>query len=278
MKFIKYIFLILLASCNTIEINEDRLILKESAISIKELSSLNSKIYDEISKYDVIMMGENHGTNEPSEFVYGLCELIAEHEERVVLGLEISPDKMKGFSIAMSLEQLKQLNFFIDENTFGMNGEAWLKLIDKSNQNTKIITKFIDYQRVSPRDSSMYNAICDIRKNYSNTKIVTLTGNLHNWLKPFENRLMLGGYLMKDSINFDSEKIMSIMHIFNQGTMLNNLGNDLELSTIEGKDNIFNTTISSDMFLCRRVNKEDKYYTHLLYTDKVSHSKVIENK
>jgi len=230
MKIINTLLILLVLSCNTVELSETQLNLKANAIPINKLSNLNTDIYEEISNYEIIMIGEMHGTNEPAEFAYGLCKLIAEQEENVILGMEISPSQMEDFSDALTIEQLKQLPFFNGENSSGMNGEAWLNLIHRSNQNNKIIIKFFDYQSVAPRDSSMYNAICDIRKTYPNTKIVTLSGNLHNWLQPFRENKMLGSYLVKDTINFDKNKIMSIMHFYNEGTMLNNIGNGLELS------------------------------------------------
>ena len=62
-----------------------------------------------------------------------------------------------------------------------------------------------------------------------------------------------------------------------EGTMLNNIGNGLELKTIEGKDNIFNKTIAADKFFCKKINTQRDHYTHFFYTNKVSHSKVLEN-
>lgn len=278
MKIVNTILILLVLSCNTVELSEMQLNLKANAIPINKLSNLDTDIYEAISNYEIIMIGEMHGTNEPAEFAYGLCKLIAQQEENVILGMEISPGQMDGFSETMSIEQLKKLPFFNGENLSGMNGEAWLNLIDRSNQNNKIITKFFDYQRVAPRDSSMYNAICDIRKTHPNTKIVTLSGNLHNRIKPFRDNKMLGVYLVNDTINFDSNKIMSLMHFYNEGTMLNNIGNGLELTTIEGKENIFNKTLSTDKFFCKKINPLRDDYTHFFYTNKVSHSKVIENK
>lgn len=224
---------------------------------------------------EVIMIGEMHGTMEPSRFASGLCSLIADREDKVVLGMEIPPSQMKGYNKDMSLEQLLDLDFFAAENISGMNGEAWIQLLNESNQNDRIITKFIDTQEFE-RDSSMYLSILDIKRNYPNTKIVTLTGNIHNWIKPYKGTLKLGGYLMRDTMNFDKNKIMSINHIFNQGTMLNNLGDGLELTTIKPKENIFNKTIRSKNFLSMNIYSSQNAYSHFLYTEEVNHSSTIE--
>jgi len=251
-------------------------ILKTHAIPIKTLTSLNQNIYKEIANYDVILLGEMHGTREPAEFAFGLCELIARNEDHVILALEIPASQMNNFSEDMSLSQLADVEFFSEENNYGRNGQAMLELIHKSNQDAKITTRFIDNYRLSTRDSSMYAEIVDIKNTYPDTKIVTLTGNIHNWLIPYRDVDRIGGHLIQDTINFDPKRIMSINHLFSEGTMLNNIGNGLELTTIAPKDNIYNTTMSTEIFFCKRVIADQLQNTHILYTDKVSHSEVID--
>lgn len=276
MRYTLLLLLTTLLSCKSDNLTDTQRELKGSFIDIKSLSKLNIKIYKSIKEYEIIMIGEMHGTQEPAEFAYGLCNLISKHEEKVIMAMEISPRQMDGYHDKMSWEELKQLVFFHGENTSGMNGQAWLNLIHQSNQNDNIEIKFFDYQRVAPRDSSMYNAITEIHKANPNTKIVTLSGNLHNRLGSFNGNLMLGGYLMRDTINFNPDKIMSVMHYYNHGTMLNNIGNGLELTNIEPKDDIFNQVTSSKMLFCPNPFEDRNYFTHVIYTDEVTHSEVVE--
>lgn len=278
MKLFNLFLILLFLSCNSVELSKEQQRMKKSAIAIKNLSILNDKIYKEVVDYDVIMVGEMHGTKEPSEFAFGLCKLISRKEQNVILALEIPPSQMYNYTDNMSIEKIKELGFFRGEGSDGRNGKAWLALLEKSSKNEAIKVKFIDSQRLSTRDSSMYNEVCEIRKAYPKTKIVTLTGNIHNWLRPFSNEIRLGGLLVGDTINFNPQKIMSINHIFNKGTMLNNIGNGLELTTIEGKENIFNTNISAKMFLSKRIYEDRDQYTHFLYTDEVTHSDTLINR
>ncbi|MCA0154515.1 hypothetical protein [Winogradskyella vincentii] len=262
---------------NSTEITQKQKDLKENAIPIKSLSKLSNKIYDEIANFEILMIGEMHGTNEPAEFAYGLCELITEHEDNVIMAMEIRSSLMNNLSDEMSISQLKELDFFHRKNFDGRNGEAWLNLVHKSNKNERIILKFIDNSYPSStRDSSMYREIRNIHNKYPNTKIVTLTGNVHNSLIPIFEEVRIGGYLLKDSVNFDSKKIMSINHVFSEGSMLNNDGTGLKIKTIERKENIYNTTLSHDMFLYKKFPEEQNEYTHILYTDKVTASGIIE--
>ena len=262
---------------NSLELTEEQKDLKKNAIPIQNLSKLSDKIYDEIANYDIIMIGEMHGTNEPAEFAYGLCELIAKHEGSVVMAMEIRASLMNNLSDEMSISELKELDFFRGKNFDGRNGIAWLDLVYKGIKNDGIILKFIDnpYQS-STRDSSMYREIRNIHNKYPNTKIVTLTGNVHNSFTPFFDEERIGGYLVKDTANFDSKKIMSINHVYSEGTMFNNDGTGIKISTIERKDNIYNTTLSHDMFLYKKSSEKQNRYTLILYTAKVTASGIIE--
>jgi len=129
---------------NAIEMTEEQKDLKKNAIPIENLSKLSNKIYDEIENFEILMIGEMHGTNEPAEFAYGLCNLIAKSEKKVVLAMEIRASLMSNLSDELSISELKELDFFRRKNFDGRNGEAWLDLVYKSIQNESIILKFID--------------------------------------------------------------------------------------------------------------------------------------
>jgi len=273
MKKLYYLLLFLCISCGKKEVTNPVDYLKENAIPIKDISKLNQQIYKEISDYNIIMVGEMHGTKEPAEFVHGLCNLITESEKKVVLALEIRASQMENLSNEMSIAQLKELEFFRRENFDGRNGVSMLDLIYKSIKNEKIILKFIDnYYPSSPRDSSMYMEIRHIRHTHPDSKIVTLTGNVHNSITPLFDKERIAGYLLKDTANFDSKKIMSINHAFSEGSMFNNDGTGIKIRDIEREENIYNTTLSHEIFLSKKFPEEQNRYTHILFTDKVTAS------
>lgn len=263
---------------NSVELTEEQKDLKKNAIPIQNLSKLSDKIYDEIANYEIIMIGEMHGTNEPAEFAYGLCELIAKHEGSVIMAMEIRASLMNNLSDEMSISELKELDFFRGKNFDGRNGIAWLDLVYKGIKNDGIILKFIDNPYPSStRDSSMYREIRNIHNKHPNTKIVTLTGNTHNSFIPvYNNKERIGGYLLKDTVNFDSKKIMSINHVFSEGNMLNNDLTGLKMRTIEREENIYNTTLPYEIFLYKKLLEEQNRCTHILYTDKVTASEIIK--
>ena len=116
--------------------------------------------------------------------------------------MEVRASLMSNLSNEMSISELKELDFFRRKNFDGRNGEAWLDLVFKSIQNEGIILKFIDNSYPSStRDSSMYMEIRNIHNSYPNTKIVTLTGNVHNSFAPLFDEVRIGGFLLKESVD-----------------------------------------------------------------------------
>ena len=256
-------------------------VLRENAVAINDLTKLDQKIYDVISEYEVIMIGEMHGTNEPADFAVGISQLIANNEGGVIIALELPNDLLGDLPYPLTQSRLLQSAYFQMENIDGRSGQAWFDLILYAANDSRITLESIDNSLTSPRDSSMYLDMVRIKKTYPNTKIITLTGNIHNWLKPFRDHTTLGGYLLKDEDHFSASKIMSINHLYKEGTMMNNTGNGLELRTITGEDNILNQTIKSDMYLVQQIFEQQDQYTHILYTEKVTHSEPVataENK
>jgi hypothetical protein len=249
--------------------------LKNNAFPIEDLQNLDSTFYQEIKNYDIIMVGEMHGTNEPALFVYGLLKLLSEMGNEVILAIEI-PKSSIGDVRPFNKENLLLTNFFSMENTDGRNGKAWFELIFKSSALNNVTVEFFDNEYVSPRDSSMYLDILKLKRNNQGSKIVTLSGNIHNWLKPFRDNPTMGTYIMNDSTTFKASRIMSINHIYKEGTMMNNTGNGLELRIVEGNDNFYNQTIASKMYLCKTLFKGHNQYTHFLYTEQVTHSEKVK--
>ncbi len=68
---------------------------------------------------------------------------------------------------------------------------------------------------------------------------------------------------------------MSINHLFNKGSMYNRSGDGLRYRNFEGKENIYNQSISAEMFLCKQLFDERGQYTHFLYTEQVTPSDPI---
>lgn len=252
--------------------------IKDHAVELKNLSLQDTSLYKTYKPYDVIMVGEMHGTYEPAQFVTGLANLIADQEGKVSVGLEIPDAAMELFNRKGSDSSLYHSVFFQSKNIDGRNGRAWFEMIKALHKNPKVNLFFFDYPQSPNRDSSMYTAVLDQKKAQPKTKIITLSGNIHNRLKPYKSTKTLGAYLMADSTFFAPNKIMSINHFYRQGTMMNNTGNGLEIKTIEGTDSIFNTSVSFKNYLCPVFWADQNQYNFFLFTWNVTHSEKLIDK
>lgn len=272
----KYIFNVVMLFWLTTALCQDNTeFLKNNAIEIEHLSNLSSSIYEEICSHEVIMVGEMHGTKEPAEFVYGLAKLIAEKEGTVIVGLEVPESKIGLKPEQINEKNLMNTSFFTKENTFGRNGQACFDLIMKCSSDSKIKLAFFDnyINEAADRDEAMYLSIKKLKQTEPNTKIITLSGNIHNMLIPYEEQKTMGYYICNDSITFNRDKIASIFHTFNYGTLMNNIGNGLEFHSIEPLNNIYSTSTSYQKYFCKLLNKPSVNY--VLYTEEVNHSDVI---
>jgi len=204
--------------------------------NLGNLSNLSQAVYDQIKPFDVIMVGEMHGTQEPAKLVYSLAELIADNEGEVYVGMEIPEKRINLSNDELKTENLLQTDFFTAENSFGMNGQSWFDLMVNCGADKRIHVFFLDNYTTSRRDSSMYLEVKKIKELHPKRKILTLTGNIHNRLIPYREGVTMGSCIIGDDSTFEPSEVMSINHYYKEGTMMNNIGNGLELHEAKGKD------------------------------------------
>src|SRR5947207_13565739 len=90
----------------------DEKYLKENAVRIDNPEKLNDSIYTKLSPYQIIMVGEMHGTNESAPFVRGLTDLITGKGDSVQVGLEIYSGFMTNFLQLHTDSSVYQSDFF----------------------------------------------------------------------------------------------------------------------------------------------------------------------
>jgi len=171
--------------------------IEKNAIEIKTPDSLNEEIYNIIQGFQLIMVGEMHGTQEPALLVSGLSELIVKYEGNVSVGLELPRDEMGLFISSPSDSSLLYSEFFSKKNIDGRNGKSWFDLILRCNSNPSINLFYFDnYEsdQLANRDSTMYRWVVKQSIKYPDSKIITLSGNIHNWLLPFRGTPKMGYY------------------------------------------------------------------------------------
>jgi hypothetical protein len=222
-----------------------------------------------------------HGTQEPSLLVESLAKLIAKKEGMVSVGLEIPINELSNFIENSTENNLLNSIFFSKENTDGRNGQSWFNLILRCSKDTNINLFFFDNVNTTKdekRDSIMYVSVKNQRLQFPNNKIITISGNIHNWRIPYNDMTTMGMYCLKDTVNFSYDKICSIDHSYSEGTMLNDTGNGLELSTILFEENLYSKSIDYENYLVFYDFGKENSYNCLYYSKKVNHSKEIKSR
>jgi hypothetical protein len=122
MKGIVLIFIIIHSNL----FGQDFAYMVRNAIKIDRPDSLDGKLYDSISRYRLIMVGEFHGTKEPATFVGGLIDLLIRNGDTVQVGMEIPADQMQDFY------------FFHKTPRSNRATEAWSRLIERFRDLPKV--------------------------------------------------------------------------------------------------------------------------------------------
>ena len=253
--------------------------ISENAKQINNDYTLDSTHYERFKNHSLIMVGEMHGTQEPATLVKAISQLLLQKEATVSIGLEIPEIQMTFFTQSPSDSTLRLTDFFTKENTDGRNGQAWFDLISYWNSTPGINLFFFDNyssMEIGNRDSSMYLSIINQMDKYPQSKVITLSGSIHSWLVPFKDKSTMGNYCLSDSVKFSKNSICSINHVFSEGTMLNNVGNGLELRTIDFEPSIYSESVNYKNYLVFYETAEPSNHNCIFYTRKVNHSQKIK--
>ena len=251
----------------------------QNALPVGKNLEPDSTLYHSFKDYRLIMMGEMHGTLEPAKMTEQLAQLILRYEDSVSIGLEIPEKEMSLFLQNPSERTLKESLFFSKPNEDGRNGRAWFELVRYCMNEPRVSVFFYDNAVSSdvPRDSIMYLEVKKQAALHPQNKILTISGNLHNQLIARNGSKTMGAYLSADSLNFSEEQICSIYHYYAEGTMLNNMGKGLELTTIEFKESDFTSGKHENYFIFYD-SAEPTPNNCIFFTRKVHHSESINFK
>lgn len=250
--------------------------IKENAIKIEKTDTLDDSVYKLLSDYKFIMVGEMHGTLEPAKFTINLAQLLTHNGDSVQLGLEIPDEKMRRFTSEYSDSSIYLSEFFMNRAIDGRESYSWVELISALNKNKRVKLFFFDvnkedYKISDNRDSKIKKQI----QRYPHWKTITLSGNIHNMIKPFRENNTMGCYLIADLELNLSDKLCSINHCYNSGTMHNNTGKGLELRKIANINSIYSSSVDYENYLLLHPSSESESYTGIYYTRYVTAAKII---
>jgi hypothetical protein len=254
--------------------------IKENAIKIDKLDSLNIEVYKSLVTYKLIMIGEMHGTNEPAKFVIGLTRLLTEMGDSVQVGLEIPSQQMTKYLDQPKDSNILSSDFFVTKSYDGKASFAWAEIISRLNKNPKVRFFFYDInkgdcQNSDDRDSVMYIKVKNEIKEHQRWKTITLSGNIHNMLIPYKNKSKMALYLIKDNELNLSDKVCSLNHYYQSGTMLNNTGNGLTIHHVNNSEADYSNAVDYENYLLIFRVRAANRYSGIYFTRDVTAVKMV---
>ena len=228
--------------------------LKENAVKLEHLDTLGKSVYTRLKDFKIFMVGEMHGTNEPANFLIGLAELFANYGDTVQVGFEIPSEQMKLYTRLLTDSSVLHSDFFSVKSNDGRASTAWANAIMRLTKNSKVSIFFYDFNKsedkdYNKRDSVMYLKIKGRMLEHPNWRTLTLSGNIHNMLLKFREKPTAANYLYSDKSLDLTDKMCSLNHYYQSGTMLNNIGNGLELRKVNNSPTVFSETLNFDNYL-----------------------------
>lgn len=213
-------FLILVLIFNQLRgTSQDSIYNKCNAIQISQLGSLDEDIYRAIAPYQLIMVGEMHGTSEPARFVLGLTDLVARKGMHVQVGIEIPSDQMGKYLSNPTDSNIYHSDFFAHRRLDNRASYAWANLIAGIHVNANAEIFFFDINKdemmdITQRDSLMYLKIKERIRLHPTWTTITLSGNIHNMLHPYNGESKIGIYILRDNELNMKGKVLSLNHVY----------------------------------------------------------------
>lgn len=266
----KLLFLILL-NVNNLPGQSVEQTIQKMAIECSNCSAPNQQLYAALKGYQFICLGEMHGTKEPAEFLICLARTFVSNNRSVIIGFEITDQLMEAFNKQRDSIGLLKTKFFSNKSGDGRGSEAWFNAVNACN---KLGVKFCFFDDSGEqRDLRMFEKILACYQADSNSVILTLSGNIHNKLIPFNGSKTMGCYLQQ---RFGT-KVCSINHIYNGGTMYNKTSDGLKVHTIDPINSVFSTATGyKNYYLTNLFNIAD--YSAFFYSRVVTASLPKNNK
>lgn len=255
--------------------------LREKAVKIAAFDSLGQAVYEQLIGYQVIMLGEQHGTSEPAQFLTGLADLFTAHGDTVLVGYEIPADQLENYWVQPNDSSLLQSEFFTNDVKDGRASKAWASSILQVGKNplAHIFLFDIDKTEVGAnRDSLMYIKIKRQLMAHPTWRVLTLSGNIHNIRQPYKDKLRAAGFLANDLELKLSDKLCSLNLYFLSGTVMNNIGNGLELRQVNQAPSVYSNAVDYSKYLFLYPDSMRDKYDGMFFTRTVTASELAKSK
>jgi hypothetical protein len=253
-----------------------------NAIKIEKQDSLEDNIYEAISPYQLLMVGEMHGSNEPARFIISLTDLLIKKGWNVQIGLEIPSEQMEKFLFFPNDSNIYSSSFFTFKRPDSRASFAWAHIIEKyiGNANVNIFyfdINTVNIQNVKDRDSLMYLNIKKRILLHPSWKTLTLSGNVHNMLLPYDGEIKMGLYLFRDKELGIANKILSLNHTYSTGQIWDYYGGNLQLKPVDHSNSFFAKTVNYENCLLIYPPNPKMNYSGVYFTRKITTSNLVNN-
>jgi hypothetical protein len=249
-------------------------LIRNNARPIATTAFLPDSMAKALRPFRVVMVGEMHGTREPAQFAGALAEAFARTGDSVLLGVEIRGESLGTFPRDRNEASLLASPFFQGATGDGRNSGAWKDLLLGAVKNPRIGLFFFD-ARGGARDSMMAVNIVRAMEEHPGWKVVTLSGNMHNKVRPIGGTRMAASYLLQAAGKELAGRLCSINIAYGEIAMWGDMGDGLKLHT--GKsDNIYAQAAPSDNYLLLLDPRSDYDYNAILFVRNLTASAPVK--
>lgn len=250
--------------------------LKANAIRFDNAEELNDSVYTLLSPFQIVMVGEMHGTNESAPFVNGLTNLFTNHGDSVLVGLEIPAEYMRKYLQLHTDSSVYQSEFFSNPPYLdGRESLPWANLIATLNKNPKVQLFFFDTNRdkevVPFRDSLMAMNIKTQFDKHPSWKIITLSGNYHTSIS---NSGSMTSFLKRNI----TANVCSLNMEYKEGTCMANFSGVFTKKTLGSYPSVFNSTEGYDRYVLLYPANSNFEYTGIYYTKYITAAIMVNSK
>lgn len=221
--------------------------IQANAINIPDRTGATPALVSAFREKQAILIGEMHGTKEPAEFAQGVVETLLSQHKSVVLGIETEDDKSGVLLRSGQLDSLKSCwnKLFLRD---GRHSQSWLDLVWLYRQHPNVTVVLFDQTKEQvprwSRDRSMAENLLAVLRQHPEAVLVTLSGNIHNQLQPYNGTETMGYFLhsLPDS-PLKKENLVTTTHFYGAGTMINSQGDGMKLRQVPDNSGGFSTAV-----------------------------------
>jgi hypothetical protein len=248
--------------------------IRSSALPLASPAYLPDSIVKTFRPFRVVMVGEMHGTRESALFAGALAEALARGGDSVLLGLEINGESAGTFLQDHTEASLLASPFFQGITGDGRNSAAWKELLLGAVRNGRIQPFFFD-SRSPARDSMMAVNIAHAMEVHPGWKVVTLSGNMHNKIRPLNGSTKAASYLMQHGGRDLNGRLCAVNIAYEEATMWADMGDGLKLRSVKS-DNVFAQAAPSDQYLLFLDPRSEYDYHAVLFIRKLTASAPVK--